>query len=240
MAWIESHQTLARHPKTLHLAALLKTSKPTVLGHLHLLWWWALDYAPDGDLSAFDARTIAEAAEWRRDPDVFLDALVQSRWLDDERTVHDWYDYAGRLIEQRAANRERMRKSRSRNVRRTEPARSPHVPVTDSATNQDQTKPTKNLSSKAADDAEETDGTSAWWTRNGVADHDEAYLLGRLASIDERWITLRRSRFAQIRSAAGAAAVKVALQHAWEEKLVPDDPNAWLQTAAIAAGGGAA
>lgn len=46
MAWIESHQTLSRHRKTLRAAALLHVDRHKMIGHLHELWWWALDNVP--------------------------------------------------------------------------------------------------------------------------------------------------------------------------------------------------
>ncbi|HYE58615.1 MAG TPA: hypothetical protein VD948_08920, partial [Rhodothermales bacterium] len=39
-------------------------TRPTLLGHLFLLWWWALDYAPDGDVTRYGADELALAAEW--------------------------------------------------------------------------------------------------------------------------------------------------------------------------------
>ena len=50
--WIKSYQDLGRHPKTSRLARTLGISRPAAIGHWHLLWWWALDYAKDGDLAA--------------------------------------------------------------------------------------------------------------------------------------------------------------------------------------------
>lgn len=132
MAWIESHQELRRHPKTKRLARLLGIPIPQAIGHLHCLWWWALDYAEDGYLDKFDAFDIAEAAMYEGDADGFLAALINCGPKDDPGFVdadtlqlHDWDEYAGRLIEKRAANAERARKSRerkedrARNVRAT-------------------------------------------------------------------------------------------------------------------------
>ena len=53
-------------------------SKITMLGHMHLLWYWALDYAQDGNLSAFEPVDIAEAAEWDGDSAAFVNALTES------------------------------------------------------------------------------------------------------------------------------------------------------------------
>lgn len=113
MTWIESHQELARHPKTKRLARNLECSVPAALGHLHLLWWWATDYAPDGDLSAFTAEDIADALLWEGDPQTLIEGLQEARFLDDGLQIHDWDDYAGRLIDKREANRERMRRARA-------------------------------------------------------------------------------------------------------------------------------
>ncbi len=56
MAWIESHQALGQHPKTIRLAAILgRAQMPTVVGHLHYLWWWAFDYARDGRIGRHGA-----------------------------------------------------------------------------------------------------------------------------------------------------------------------------------------
>ena len=117
MAWIESHQTLVKHPKTLKLARRLQISIPTVIGHLHMLWWWALEYAQDGDLTKCDVEDIAIAMDWQGDAQELINALVDVGFLDqmyESLSIHDWYEYAGRLIERRAEDAERKRKERER------------------------------------------------------------------------------------------------------------------------------
>lgn len=52
MPWIESHTTRGRHPKTLKLARVSKVPRCHAIGMLHCLWWWAVEYAPDGRLGA--------------------------------------------------------------------------------------------------------------------------------------------------------------------------------------------
>ena len=54
-------------------------------------------------------RTIAAGAGWRGDARAFADALVQAGWLDGDGTIHDWQEYAGRLIERRRQDAERKR-----------------------------------------------------------------------------------------------------------------------------------
>ena len=121
--WIESHQSLGGHPKTRKLAHKLEIKIPQTMGHLTLLWHWAMDYAPDGDLSRYDAEDIAIAAQWDGNADDFKEALVACGWIDcddDGERIHDWYDFAGKLIERRAKNAERMRLARATNVHGTD------------------------------------------------------------------------------------------------------------------------
>jgi len=123
VAYIESHQTLLGHPKTRKAARLLGIKRVHLVGHLHALWWWSLDYADDGDLSRYESDVIADACEWEDDPDTFIDALVSAGFLstDDDGAlhVHDWMDYAGRLVQRRKANAQRMRDARAANVQNT-------------------------------------------------------------------------------------------------------------------------
>ncbi len=119
LAWIEVHQTLPNHRKTLAAAAILDISPVQMIGHLICLWLWALDNAPDGVMytsrNALRNKMVATVSQWDGDPDAFVDALVESGFLDerdDALEVHDWYDYAGKLMETRKANRERQRRYR--------------------------------------------------------------------------------------------------------------------------------
>lgn len=118
MAWIESHQGLAKHPKTLKLARKLNISIAQVIGHLHLFWWWAMEYAQDGDLSHCDPEDIAIAADWPGDAGQFVESLVESGFVDRHNdgslSIHDWHDYAGKLLERRKADAERKKKEREK------------------------------------------------------------------------------------------------------------------------------
>ncbi|WP_212939223.1 hypothetical protein [Paenibacillus antibioticophila] len=115
MAWIESHQGTDRHPKTRKFCRKLGVSVPTAVGHLHMFWWWAMEFAQDGDVSKFEAEDIADAMEYDGDPDVLMDALIYAGYIDQTETgrvIHDWYDYAGKLIERRKSDA--LRKANSR------------------------------------------------------------------------------------------------------------------------------
>lgn len=112
MAWIESHQELARHPKVSRLARILKINKAQAIGHLHLLWWWTLDFSPTGDLSAFTSCELGSAAEWQSDGDQFKKALIDTGLMDADGRIHDWHEYAGKLVDRRTKDRERKRVQR--------------------------------------------------------------------------------------------------------------------------------
>lgn len=115
MAWIELHQSLPQHRKLLALRDALGVRTPAAIGHMCLLWLWALDNAPDGDLSALPAKQLAEICQFNvRRADALAAALRTSGFVDFDGQLHDWSDYTGRLIDQRAANRERQRRRRAR------------------------------------------------------------------------------------------------------------------------------
>ena len=101
----------------MRLCSLLRISRPTAIGHLHLLWWWALDnVGPDGNLGDISDEEVAMAAQWDGDPHEFADALTRSGFVDvvedGSRWLHDWWDYAGKILDRRARDRERMRQAR--------------------------------------------------------------------------------------------------------------------------------
>ena len=55
MAWIEVHQALRGHKKTLSVRRELKLeTEAQVIGHMVCLWMWALDNEPGGDLSGLE------------------------------------------------------------------------------------------------------------------------------------------------------------------------------------------
>lgn len=125
MAWLEAHQELPRHPKTKRFARMLKISIPQAVGHLFLLWWWALDYAENGDLSKYDAYDLADAVQWDGDPEEFLSAMIECGpggtcgFVEKNESgkifIHDWDKYSGRLVEKREKNRKRKAEERKNN-----------------------------------------------------------------------------------------------------------------------------
>ena len=109
--YVPSHVNLGSHPKTLKVCRRLGISRVQAVGHLHFLWWWAMSYAPDGDLSEYDNEDLAIAAEWESDPDAFVTALEACGFITD-RQLHNWDQYGGKLIQSRekAATRQAHRR----------------------------------------------------------------------------------------------------------------------------------
>lgn len=124
-AWVKSHQSIWSHAKTRKAARALGIPDVHLVGHLHALWHWALDHAEDGNLSRYDHDDIAIAARWEGDAAPFVQALIgcgpggAAGFLEhdgpygdpaDGKTgnlvLHDWWDYAGKLVSDRRKARE--------------------------------------------------------------------------------------------------------------------------------------
>jgi hypothetical protein len=113
MARIDSQTGLARHPKTLRLARRLEISVPAAVGHLHLLWGWALEYAQDGKVGHFEAAELALACLWEGNESALLPALQHAGFVDADGIIHDWNEYTGKLLQRRAADADRKKESRA-------------------------------------------------------------------------------------------------------------------------------
>lgn len=125
MAWIEVHQSLMTHRKTMRLCRLLKMDNFAVCGRLQALWCWALDNAPDGVIAWADLESLPGVMGWKGEPQKLIDALLESGFVDRSDgesglLIHDWDDYAGKLIDHRKANADRQRAWRERRKSDTE------------------------------------------------------------------------------------------------------------------------
>jgi hypothetical protein len=226
MAWLEIHQEVVRHRKTKRLARLLGVGRPQAVGHLIFLWTWAFDYAPSGDLSAFEGVEIAEESGWEGDPETFVSALQSSGYMDGDMEhwyLHDWEVYAGRLLTKRAANAQRARDARQR-----KPDGVRNVDAAYGATRPDPTVPDQDLIPPA----------SVPSAANGTANSGQVpdrwpFFLGRLAMQDRAWLKVNLGACRRIASETSEAAVTTALSFAHEN---PPDINGsaygWLRATA--------
>lgn len=82
------------HPKTRKLKRIIGD---TGIIALLRLWAFAAIYRPDGDLSGYDWKEIADAAGWRGRTEKLIEALIEARFLEstpDRRVkLHDWSDH---------------------------------------------------------------------------------------------------------------------------------------------------
>lgn len=113
MIWLPVHTDLPRNIKLKRFSKLLNIKQAHAVGHLVMLWLWTLEVAPKGDLSGFRDTEIAEAAGWTgRDKRMFVAALLEAGFLDQDMRIHDWDDYAGDLLMRREKDRLRKQKQR--------------------------------------------------------------------------------------------------------------------------------
>ena len=112
MGWIRIDTTLPSHNKIYDLSDLLKISIPQASGHMVILWLWASVNAPDGDLTRYKPRAIADAAKWTKSPKVFFDALVDVSFLDvsdDKVMLHNWDVRQELLVDSTTKKREKTK-----------------------------------------------------------------------------------------------------------------------------------
>lgn len=101
MAYIESHQEMERHPKTDGLAEDMGWSKFDAIGRLHVLWWWCVDYAEDGDLRKYGSAIIARVMGVdSKDSEKLKAAMIKNGWIDEVPylRLHDWWEYVGAFL----------------------------------------------------------------------------------------------------------------------------------------------
>lgn len=119
MSWTKLEHRTPRHPKILRLAAELAIARNEARGLCMSLWCAVAQDCPDGRLGDRTAAEVAYLADYDRDPEPLLDAMLRLGLLDRAEDgslwVHDWMDYAG-------AWREAQR-SRDRRSARTRPGR---------------------------------------------------------------------------------------------------------------------
>jgi hypothetical protein len=126
MAWIEVHQSLKDHRKTLAMADELGCSEAQIVGHMVCLWLWSVDNADRNGYVTLRRNVIERAALWTGQDGAFIDALMTVGFIDqDPETgalrIHNWEKYIGRLTIQREANAERQRRLRERRRENKDP-----------------------------------------------------------------------------------------------------------------------
>ena len=98
------------HPKFLRLCRRLGVPSYGVAGILELLWMLCVSgNRLDGSLEGYDDEDIAAYVGWDGKPDVLIEALVASGWLDrgegGDLSVHDYEDHCPDYVKKRAKRR---------------------------------------------------------------------------------------------------------------------------------------
>lgn len=97
------------HPKTMELARALGCRRPEAVGTLEMLWHFAAQFAPAGDIGRHTDLAIEEACDWGGTPGALVAQLVACRWLDAHPTyrlvVHDWHTHADQAVHKLLARR---------------------------------------------------------------------------------------------------------------------------------------
>lgn len=174
MAWIELHQTLREHKKMFACADALGLSRIEMVGTLVSLWLWALDNAQDGSLEGVSDKTIARVCYFpEKKAGKLMEALHKHGWLDldgDHYVIHDWNDYAGKLMERRKKDRERKNNSKSspREFRRNSAGNPADAPRNSSATVPYHTVPNSTVPDTKSDTTQKDIGTQVSLTEQEV------------------------------------------------------------------------
>lgn len=88
--------------KFMVLKSRLRLPKYAIVGLLESLWNLTARSAVRGDIGRFSDIEIAAWLEWDGDASQLIDALVESRFLDRDKThrliVHDWHEHASTYI----------------------------------------------------------------------------------------------------------------------------------------------
>ena len=139
--YVQSATELSDSWKVEEVAAALGVPYVQVIGHLHLLWWFAANATNEsqeqGDLSRFTAETLERRMRWGGDPGALVRALIAFGWLDDsdgQLAVHDWADHSGlgvtRMNQKAARSREWRQRTAPTGTPATETITAPKVPET--------------------------------------------------------------------------------------------------------------
>lgn len=90
------------HPKTHDLASTLGISRAHAIGILTLLWDQTATFTPQGNIGKLRNGAIARGCDWDGDADEFIQALLDTGWLEAHEShrllVHDWPDHCEQWV----------------------------------------------------------------------------------------------------------------------------------------------
>jgi len=122
MAWIKVDESIRDHVKIMRAAQALGKTEHEIIGIVVSLWLYCLGNYQEGCFPILEWPIIARAIRIDGDINKMLDVFERcggdgnSGLIDIDNglvMVHDWEDYAGRLMDRRRQDRERKRKKRN-------------------------------------------------------------------------------------------------------------------------------
>ena len=126
MAWIEAHDELPDHPKTVLYAYELKIDKDAMTGKMLRFWTWALQNRRSGFIPYSDMQTVAERMRWTKKPQRLFDVLCmippgfRGGFLDPVDggyVIHDWEQYTNAYYgAENRREKDRKRKQDSKEI----------------------------------------------------------------------------------------------------------------------------
>lgn len=83
-------------------------AEAVAIGTLELLWKYARLHRPAGDVGRETNLRLAKQLKWRHDSDWIIQALIETRWLDEHPehrlVIHDWADNCPDYVHSKLAN----------------------------------------------------------------------------------------------------------------------------------------
>ena len=100
-------RTALDHPKLIDLASRLQVPRYVYVGLLETLWNFTSRFAPQGNIGKYTNEAICRFLEWKDDPTILINALVECRLLEHHSVhrllVHDWEEHADQVVKRHLA-----------------------------------------------------------------------------------------------------------------------------------------
>lgn len=100
------HKTIG-HPKLDELKERLGVRRPTAVGYLEMLFHFAAQYTPRGNIGKYSDRRIEAALEWSGKAGALVAALLECNWIEEHPEhrliIHDWAEHADQHTRRRVA-----------------------------------------------------------------------------------------------------------------------------------------
>ena len=98
-----------RSPKFRRLMRVTGMNRATAAGTLELLWLFAMEQAPAGDVGRWSDDDLEAELDWQGQAGELITALLQCGWLDESANhrlvIHDWADHLPEFLQKRVVRK---------------------------------------------------------------------------------------------------------------------------------------